>query len=183
VPRLWGGLRASAFCIRSNAGALFLRIPKCEVAGHGQPQSRYAFDLVPTLPANYEAGSDDSKARSGPRIAHFLVPLLWRGRNNGNGASDIALADVKAVNSSRASGDDASLIEKIGIGGRELKADGATIFDHACRLGFEGRLEAPGTPVPIGAEQVVAEDQEPDGARHAAVPGRRAVSGAPQTRP
>jgi hypothetical protein len=69
---------------------------------------------------------------------YFLVPLLWRGRNNGNGASDIALADVKAVNSSRAGGDDASLIEKIGIGGRELKADGATIFDHACRLGFEG---------------------------------------------
>jgi bifunctional non-homologous end joining protein LigD len=52
-----------------------------------------------------------------------------------------------------------------------LDGDGATIFQHACKLGYEDRVQAPRAPIPIGSEQDLAQDQESSGARHAAIPG------------
>jgi hypothetical protein len=53
-----------------------------------------------------------------------------------------------------------------------IEGEGATVFEHACRLGFGGIVfEAPGAPLPMGADQVVNQGQESDGSGRAAVPG------------
>jgi hypothetical protein len=58
-----------------------------------------------------------------------------------------------------------------------LEGDGAAIFAHVCQLGAEGIVsKAARSPVSRWAEQGVAQDQESDGARHAAVPGGAVTS-------
>ena len=51
-----------------------------------------------------------------------------------------------------------------------VEGDGATVFEHACKLGLRrNRVQASRARVSIGAVQVVAQDQEPGGAGRDAV--------------